>query len=107
MIKKLVRGCRLGDRASPLRGRTMVFSQPHTGQISCGDKGLYISFVWIIFIVRSVLSPNKNKIGTYLHFIPAMILKNYYTVEEKNVQINSLFQDYLNQRRWIRFSNLF
>jgi len=39
MISKLVRGCRFGDRASPLGSKTMVFSQPLTGEISYGDIG--------------------------------------------------------------------
>jgi len=41
MINKTVRGCRLGDQASPLGGRTMVFSQPLTGAVSCSDKWTY------------------------------------------------------------------
>jgi len=39
MINKLVRGYRLGDRASPLEDRTVVFSQPLTGEISYSDIG--------------------------------------------------------------------
>jgi len=38
------RGFRLGDRASPLGGTSMVFLQPLTGEVSCSNKCINLLF---------------------------------------------------------------